>query len=200
MVPGRLEGSMEQKLERLLCQGSLTGLTEGQLLDRFATARDEAAFEALVDLHGPMVLGVCRQFLRDPNDVDDAFQATFLVLVRKAGSLRQKDLLGNWLYGVACRVALRARSLRYRNPTRTAASMAWWKSSRRRPVPRSGAGVGGCLACRRASLAARGGKSAAREVPDPDRALLLRGSDPRRGGSPAGLADRHGQGSALAGP
>ena len=120
MVPGRLEGSMEQKLERLLCQGSLTGLTEGQLLDRFATARDEAAFEALVELHGPMVLGVCRQFLRDPNDVDDAFQATFLVLVRKAGSLRQKDLLGNWLYGVACRVALRARSLRYRNPTRTA--------------------------------------------------------------------------------
>ena len=58
-----------------------------------------------------MVLGVCRQFLRDPNDVDDAFQATFLVLVRKAGSLRQKELLGNWLYGVACRVAMRARSL-----------------------------------------------------------------------------------------
>ena len=60
--------------------------------------------------HGPMVLGVCRQLLRDPNDVDDAFQATFLVLVRKAGTLRRCDLLGNWLYGVAYRVAMRARS------------------------------------------------------------------------------------------
>src|SRR5262249_27839110 len=61
--------------------------------------------------HGPMVLGVCRQLLRDPNDVDDAFQATFLVLVRKAGTLRRCDLLGNWLYGVAYRVATRARVL-----------------------------------------------------------------------------------------
>ena len=58
-----------------------------------------------------MVLGVCRQLLRDPNDVDDAFQATFLVLVRKAGTLRRRDLLGNWLYGVAHRVATRSRVL-----------------------------------------------------------------------------------------
>ena len=58
--------------------------------------------------HGPMVLGVCRKLLRDPNDVDDAFQATFLVLVRKAATLRRCDLLGNWLYGVAMRVAMRA--------------------------------------------------------------------------------------------
>ena len=56
-----------------------------------------------------MVLGVCRRMLRDPNDVDDAFQATFLVLVRKAGTLRRRDLLGNWLYGVAMRVAVRRR-------------------------------------------------------------------------------------------
>src|SRR6516164_9671836 len=105
MVPGRLEGGVGQRLERLLVEGSVTGLAERQLLDRFATARDEAAFEVLVDRHGPMVLGVCRQFLHDPNDVEDAFQATFLVLVRKAASLRQKELLGNWLYGVASRVA-----------------------------------------------------------------------------------------------
>ena len=72
---------------------------------------DESAFEALIARHGPMVLGVCRQLLRDPNDVDDAFQATFLVLVRKAGTLRRRDLLGNWLYGVAHRVATRARVL-----------------------------------------------------------------------------------------
>ena len=68
-----------------------------------------------------MVLSVCRQFLRDPNDVEDAFQATFLVLVRKAGALRQKELLGNWLYGVAFRVALRARSVALRRQSRVCA-------------------------------------------------------------------------------
>ena len=86
-------------------------MTEGELLERFARGHDEAAFEALIARHGPMVLGVCRQLLRDPNDVDDAFQATFLVLVRKAGTLHRCDLLGNWLYGVAYRVATRARVL-----------------------------------------------------------------------------------------
>ena len=65
-----------------------------------------------------MVLGVCRQLLRDPNDVDDAFQATFLVLVRKAGTLHRRDLLGNWLYGVAHRVATRARVLAARRSAR----------------------------------------------------------------------------------
>src|SRR5262249_42178275 len=87
------------------------GATEGELLDRFIRSRDEAAFEALMARHGPMVLGICRRLLRDPNDVDDAFQATFLVLVRKAGTLRRRDLLGNWLYGVAHRVATRSRCL-----------------------------------------------------------------------------------------
>src|SRR5262249_51846399 len=67
-------------------------------------------------------LGVCRQFLRDPNDVDDAFQATFLVLVRKAGTLRRKELLGNWLYGVARRVSLRARCAASRRSSRCAAA------------------------------------------------------------------------------
>jgi RNA polymerase sigma factor (sigma-70 family) len=116
----RCEGHVVHQLERLFSEGSTTGLTEGQLLDRFATNRDGSAFEALVDRHGPMVLGVCRQFLRDPNDVDDAFQATFLVLVRKAGSLRRKELVGNWLYGVANRVAIRARSDSARRQARMA--------------------------------------------------------------------------------
>src|SRR3954451_2510114 len=120
MIRSRLGTGVVHQLERLFGHGTVTGLTEGQLLDRFTCRRDEAAFEALMERHGPMVLGVCRQFLRDPNDVDDAFQATFLVLVRKAGSLRQQELLGNWLYGVACRVALRARSLRSRCPTGSA--------------------------------------------------------------------------------
>src|SRR5271166_3661756 len=122
MVGSRVERGVVHQLEQLFGHGTVTGLSESQLLDRFTTARDEAAFEALVELHGPMVLGVCRQFLRDPNDVDDAFQATFLVLVRKAGSLRQKNLLGNWLYGVACRVALRSRTVGIRRQMRLSVS------------------------------------------------------------------------------
>ncbi|APW60953.1 RNA polymerase sigma factor [Paludisphaera borealis] len=109
-VAGSRQGDYHQAIERLFNEGSVSGLSEVQLLERFAARHDEAAFAALVERHGPMVLGVCRRFLHDPNDVDDAFQAVFLVLVRKAGGLRQKDLLGNWLYGVACRVAVRARS------------------------------------------------------------------------------------------
>jgi RNA polymerase sigma factor (sigma-70 family) len=121
-VGSGFEFRFTHQLERLFANGTVTSLSEEQLLDRFATERDESAFEALVERHGPMVLGVCRQFLRDPNDVDDAFQATFLVLVRKAGSLRRKDLLGNWLYGVACRVALRSRTVGIRRQARVALS------------------------------------------------------------------------------
>jgi RNA polymerase sigma factor (sigma-70 family) len=83
--------------------------TDAQLLGRFVARRDEAAFEALVGRHGPMVWGVCRRLLHHPEDAEDAFQATFLVLVRKAPSLRQPQLLGSWLYGVACRTAARAK-------------------------------------------------------------------------------------------
>jgi RNA polymerase sigma factor (sigma-70 family) len=117
-VRGHYSGALIQQLERLFHQGTAVGLTEGELLERFVRGRDETAFEALIARHGPMVLGVCRQLLRDPNDVDDAFQATFLVLVRKAGTLRRCDLLGNWLYGVAHRVATRARTLATRRIAR----------------------------------------------------------------------------------
>jgi RNA polymerase sigma factor (sigma-70 family) len=103
-------GTVVRGLGRLFASGGMTGMTEGQLLDRFVNRRDEEAFEALVARHGPMVLAVCGRLLTDPNDVDDAFQATFLVLVQKAGSLRRQDLLGNWLFGVAYRVSARARA------------------------------------------------------------------------------------------
>jgi RNA polymerase sigma factor (sigma-70 family) len=81
------------------------------LLESFLTQRDESAFEALLRRHAPMVLGICRRVLRHPQDAEDAFQATFLVLVRKAGSLRSRELLGNWLYGVAYRTAMSARAM-----------------------------------------------------------------------------------------
>lgn len=86
-----------------------TGATDGDLLDRYTQQQDEAAFEALVRRHGPMVLGVCRRILGNSHDAEDAFQATFLVLVRKANSIRPVGMVGNWLYGVAQHTALEAR-------------------------------------------------------------------------------------------
>jgi RNA polymerase sigma factor (sigma-70 family) len=85
------------------------GATDGNLLDLYVRQKDEAAFEALVRRHGRMVLGVCRRLLGNCHDAEDAFQATFLVLVRKAASIRPSGMVGNWLYGVAHRTALEAR-------------------------------------------------------------------------------------------
>lgn len=81
-----------------------------ELLNRFSASRDEAAFEALVLRHGPMVQGVCRRILGDVHAAEDAFQAVFLVLARKSNSIRRPELLANWLYGVACRIARKART------------------------------------------------------------------------------------------
>jgi RNA polymerase sigma factor (sigma-70 family) len=103
-------GVVLRQIGHLFGLGTASGLTEWQLVHRYARLRDEAAFAALVARHGPMVLGVCRRLLNDPADVEDAFQATFLVLIRKAGVLGPKDQVGHWLYGVARKVALRARS------------------------------------------------------------------------------------------
>lgn len=83
--------------------------SDAQLLEQFAVGRDQAAFEALLHRHGPLVFGVCRRMLFDAHDAEDAFQATFLVLARRAGQIARRSLLSNWLYGVAFRVAARAR-------------------------------------------------------------------------------------------
>src|SRR5260370_19466397 len=94
-------------IQTLFDSGTASGLSDRQLLDRFFGQRDaaaEAAFEALVLRHGPMVLRVCHNLLGNAADAQDAFQATFLVLVRRSRSIRQLESVGGWLYGVACRV------------------------------------------------------------------------------------------------
>jgi RNA polymerase sigma factor (sigma-70 family) len=97
------------RLRRLSDPGS-KGLSDAELLDRYVQRADEAAFELLLWRHGPMVHGVCRRVLRRIEDADDAFQATFLTLVRKASSVRRGAAVGAWLHQVAHRVALRVRA------------------------------------------------------------------------------------------
>jgi RNA polymerase sigma factor (sigma-70 family) len=98
-------------LRKIALRSGGGGLTDGQLLERFLAHRDEAAFEELVRRHGPMVLGMCRRVLGNYHDAEDAFQATFLVSARKGAALRARELVGNWLHGVAYRTALRAKAM-----------------------------------------------------------------------------------------
>ncbi len=105
-------------LRRLFGEGTYTGLGDEELLARFVAERDEVAFEALLAAHGPMVLTVCRRVLSNPSDVEDAFQATFLVLARKANSVRADGSLGSWLHRVANRVAVEANRDAIRRRTR----------------------------------------------------------------------------------
>src|SRR5436190_16262042 len=98
-----------RQIRRLIDPPAGDSLTDGQLVERFATQQDQSAFELLLHRHGPMVLNVCRFWLRDPHEADDAFQATFLVLARKASSISKRPSVASWLYGVAQRVARQAR-------------------------------------------------------------------------------------------
>jgi len=100
--------SLIDHLRRAVLLPDGVGLGDGELLGRFIERHDEAAFAVLVNRHGPMVWGVCRRLLHE-QDAEDAFQATFLVLARKATSIRSKEMVGNWLYGVAHQTSLQAR-------------------------------------------------------------------------------------------
>ena len=124
----RPKGAIQRQLRTVFNLGAIRELTDGQLLERFATRRGEAAelaFAALVERHGPMVLRVCEHALGDRHDAEDSFQATFLILVKKARSLWVRDSLGPWLHRVAHRVAARAgrASARRREHERQAAEL-----------------------------------------------------------------------------
>jgi RNA polymerase sigma factor (sigma-70 family) len=107
-----------QHLRSILLLPGGADLTDGQLLECFVSRREPAALEALVRRHAPMVWGVCRRVLRNHHDAEDAFQAAFLVLVRKAAAIRCPAQLGNWLYGVAHQTALKARATRAKRKER----------------------------------------------------------------------------------
>jgi len=113
MASGSARAGVLTHLGTILRFGVVGDLSDSQLLQRFLTGRDgaeEAAFSALVERHGPMVLSVCRQVLGNPHDAQDAFQATFLVMARKAGSVHKAESLASWLHGIALRVAVRVKA------------------------------------------------------------------------------------------
>jgi RNA polymerase sigma factor (sigma-70 family) len=125
-----------QHLRKLAAVQTCRELSDGDLLERFVGARDEAAFTVLIERHGPMVLGVCRRALPRFHDAEDACQATFLVLARKADSVRKKTSLSSWLHGVACRAAIKLKRDHLRRvrreggidaptPTDPAAEVSW---------------------------------------------------------------------------
>jgi RNA polymerase sigma-70 factor (ECF subfamily) len=113
-------GRLLQRLRRDAGLAAADELGDAQLLELFARQHDEAAFTVLVRRHGPLVLGVCRRVLRDIDDAEDAFQATFLILARKADTIGKRDSLSSWLYGVAYRTSLKARTRATRRREREA--------------------------------------------------------------------------------
>src|SRR5437660_6493758 len=110
-------GILLQCIRRFAGRRRAAELPDAQLLERFTSQRDEAAFAILVRRHGPMVLNVCRSVLHHEQDAEDAFQATFLVLVRKADSIRQPAAVAGWLYEVAYHVAVKAQAAAARRRT-----------------------------------------------------------------------------------
>src|SRR5437660_6618812 len=128
-MPGRPSTSPTGPVLPLMPARPCEHIADADLMDRFVRRKDETAFATLLERHGPMVLGVCRRLLQDAHESDDAFQATFLIFLHKARSLRDPASLGNCLYGVAYRVGRRARTVAAR-----------WRASGRQGAGVSAAG------------------------------------------------------------
>ena len=170
-----------RELGTLFNEGAVGMLSDGQLLDRFVERRDASAFEAIVERYGPLVWGVCRRVLRDHHDAEDAFQATFLVLARKAASIMPREKLGNWLYGVAFQTAMKARATRAKRRVRERQA---WEMTDRETLRRTPG---------RVALAARSGSGPpGREVPHAHHPLRAGGEDPPASRRATRLARRHG--------
>jgi RNA polymerase sigma factor (sigma-70 family) len=123
-MPNRRMSKVLQHLHSATLRGESVERTDGQLLECFVSRREEAALEALVRRHAVMVWGVCRRVLQSHHDAEDAFQATFLVLLRKATTIVPREMVGNWLYGVAHQTALKARATRAKQRAREKQGMA----------------------------------------------------------------------------
>jgi RNA polymerase sigma factor (sigma-70 family) len=137
MVNGSSVSPVARYLHTLFNARAFAGLSDGQLLERFLARRDADALEALVRRHGPMVWGVCLRVLRDPHDAEDAFQATFLVLARRAASILPREKVGNWLYGVAYQTARKAKAVRAKRRVREVAAPDAPEPEAASDVPRS---------------------------------------------------------------
>jgi RNA polymerase sigma factor (sigma-70 family) len=124
MSTGGADPASVRRLIRLAGAAPGAAVSDRELVDRFVRDRSEAAFADLMARHGPMVLAVCRRYLRDPHSADDAFQATFIVLARRAGAVRWRESIGGWLFEVATRVARRALAQALRRSTREGGSAA----------------------------------------------------------------------------
>jgi RNA polymerase sigma factor (sigma-70 family) len=118
-------GGVLRHLRRAALLPEREGLGDGDLLQMFVATHDEAAFEALARRHGPMVLGVCRRILRNEADAEDAFQATFLILVKKAATILPRSMVGNWLYGVAHNTALKAKAMNSKRRMKETEAVVW---------------------------------------------------------------------------
>jgi RNA polymerase sigma factor (sigma-70 family) len=134
-----------EHLRDLFNGGTVVGLTDGQLLSRYAASHDGPAFEALVARHGPMVLATCTAILRHEHDVEDAFQATFFVLARKAGAIRAGETLGGWLHRVAYRVAVQANIAAKRRRVRESEVLAMATATVTCPKPEFESDLGSIL-------------------------------------------------------
>src|SRR5262245_33422080 len=103
-------GTFLRQLKRTMSAETLAGSSDVELVERFRRSRDDAVFQVILDRHGPMVFQVCRRALSSQADIEDAFQATFLTLIRRGHTIRRHASLGSWLHGVAHRTALKLRT------------------------------------------------------------------------------------------